>query len=165
MLRPSASPRLLVGLSLAAALGAGVGLGVAGLGSSSGTTTRLTDHTQTAEATTAAAPGPIAVSKPASAPLSVEQAKAVALQASPGTVIEVHQDNQAGEPSEAADAPEATDPADSTEPAGPNEATELTGPQYEVTVLHSDGTATEVVVDAAIGRVVDTTQEDDWNGN
>ena len=159
MFRPSASPRLFAGFALAAVVGTGIGLGIASLGSSPATPAPLAQPALPAAATTAEAPGTSAAPAPASAPLTVDQVKAIALQASPGTVVDVQQDNEASDPT---DAP---DPTETTDPNEPNEAAEPTGAEYEVTVLHSDGTATQVNVDAKTGRVASTKQEDDWNGN
>lgn len=142
MFRPSASLRLFVGLALAAAAGSGIGLVAIAVGSSSATATSPALHSLTAAADTAAVPVPTAA--PAAAPLTVDQAEAVALQGSPGSVVKVEQDN---------------------EPADPTEATDPTGLSYDVTVQHQDGTTTEVVVDGATGRVVSTSVDDNANGN
>jgi uncharacterized membrane protein YkoI len=107
----------------------------------------------TAAASTAAAPATNAA--PAPPPLTVDQAKAVALQASPGTVVDVQQENGA----------EANDPTEVNDPAEAADAAEPTGLSYDVTVQHQDGTTTEVVVDAATGQVVSTKVDDNRNGD
>ena len=148
MFRPSASPRYLAGLALAAAVGTGIGVGAATLGSSSATATSPALHGLTSTADAAAAPASPAAA--AAGPLTVDQAKAVALQASPGTVVEAKQDNEAADPTEAND---------------PTEAPEPTGLSYDVTVQAQDGTTTKVVVDGATGQVVSTEVNGEGNGD
>lgn len=165
MFRPSAFPRMFVGLALTAAVGTGIGLAVAGLGPFSEVATPLAPHTLSAAASTADAPGTNPAPTSGAAQLTADQATAVALQASPGTVVDVQQDNNANDANEPSDPNEASDPTEGTDPNETAEADQPTGLEYEVTVLHSDGTATEVVVGATTGQVVSTTQKDDWNGN
>ena len=62
-------------------------------------------------------------------PLTLDQATAIAVQASPGTVTEVDQD------------------------------VEPTGPVFDVTIQHPDGTETKVQVDANTGQVLSTETE------
>jgi len=153
--RSSATPRLVVGLTLAATVGAGVGLVMVGHSSPSGATPPASSLLNAA-ASTAAAPSTSAPPRPAPAPLTIGQAEAVALRLSPGTVVEVTRDDPT------ADAP---DPAEATDPADAPDASDPTGPAYEITVRHGDGSETEVVVDATTGRVVSTTPKDGENGN
>jgi uncharacterized membrane protein YkoI len=87
---------------------------------------------------------------PAPAPLTVDGATAIAVSASPGRVIDVDAENGADDPTEATDQSEPTDPTEPPEPSGP---------WFDVTVLHDDGTATKVAVDATTGRVVSTETE------
>jgi hypothetical protein len=160
MFRASASPRLLAGFVLAAVVGSGIGLVAAGIGPFSATTTPPALHGLTAAASTAAAPATTAA--PTSSPLTADQAKAIALQVSSGTVVEVQQENgtaEANDPTEATGAPEPTDPAEATDTAEP------TGLSYDVTVLHQDGSTTEVVVDAVTDRVVSTKTDRSDNQN
>jgi hypothetical protein len=155
----SASPRLFLGLALAATVGAGIGLGVASVGSSSGPAAPPALHALTAAASTLNAPATAASLASAPAPLTVDQAKAVALQASAGTVVDVQRENGAAE---------ASDPTEATDPTDPTEATDTTeppGPSYDVTVQHQDGTTTEVVVDATTGHVVSTQVDDNRDGD
>ena len=136
MLRPSVSRRFL-GLALAASVGTGIGLGAAAVRPGSAadaqtapvpasTTTAATPATPATPATTAT-PAPAGGS--ASSPLTLDQATAIALQASPGTVTEVDQD------------------------------VEPTGPVFDVTIQHPDGTETKVQVDANTGQVLSTETE------
>jgi hypothetical protein len=168
MFRSSISPRLVVGFTLAATLGAGIGLGVVGLGSASGTAPAparqtLTVAASTAGASTTPAPAPAPAAPSAPTPLTIDQAKAVALQASPGTVVEVKQENADNGNTEAADPTEANDPAEANDPTEANDPAEPTGLTYDVTVQHQDGSATKVVVDGTTGRVVSTEAEDAGN--
>ena len=119
-----------------------------GLGSASGTTPPPALHGLTAAASTADAPAtaaPAPAGTSASTPLTVDQAKAVALRVSQGTVIEVKQENadnannDAAGPAEANDPAEATDAAEPTDPAEATDAAEPTGLSYDVTVLHQGG--------------------------
>lgn len=163
MSRSSASPRRFVGLAVAVAVGTGIGLSVAGIGPFSAAAQPAL-HALTAAASTAAR-NVDAFATTAAAPaasLTADQAKAVALQASPGTVVDVHQENggaEANDPTEAKDPTEASDPAEAPDVAEP------TGPSYDVTVQHQNGTTTEVVVDATTGHVVSTKVDDNRNGD
>jgi hypothetical protein len=64
--------------------------------------------------------------------LTLDEAMEVAARVAPGKVVEVDEDS------------------------------EPTGLRYDVTLLHENGTATDVEVDAATGRVVSTQHHDDW---
>ena len=133
MLRPSASQRRVLGLALAVSVGTGIGLGAPSLLSASDTpqvsrsqaaaTTATTATTATVEAAPAKAP--------ASTPLTLEQAKAVAAQVAPGRVIEWDQDN------------------------------EPTGLRFDVKLLHDDGSTTEVEVDTITGQVTSINHDND----
>jgi uncharacterized membrane protein YkoI len=151
MFRPSVSPRLIVGFTLAATVGAGIGLGLVGLGAASGTAPAPAGQTVTVAASTAAASAPAPAGPSASTPLTADQASAIAVQASPGTVVEVKQENADNGNTEANDPTETNDP------------TEATGLVYDVTVQHQDGSDTKVVVDGATGHVVSTEAEDAGN--
>jgi hypothetical protein len=140
MLRAAASRRILV-LAAAATVGTGVGLGALSLLPASGSTP---SRTTSAPVFDPSSPQPADPDTPDSstnaAParpgqLTLDQAKAVALRFSPGRVVEFDQD------------------------------TEDTGLQYDVTVLHTDRTATDVVVDGTTGRVISSEQDDNYDGN
>ncbi|MCU1619195.1 MAG: hypothetical protein JWR41_1201 [Modestobacter sp.] len=146
MFRPLGSRRF-IGIAVAASVGTGIGAGAVGLWSVAGADTPAAPRAATAAAiVTAPAPGqlravspttaaPPPAGAPASSPLTVDQATAIATQASPGRVVEVQQDN------------------------------EPTGPRYEVTLRHEDGTSTEIEVDAVTGLVVGTEHDDDRDGD
>jgi uncharacterized membrane protein YkoI len=150
MVRSSAPRRFLVP-AFALSLGAGIGLGAAGAASAWGADATQAPHVGTVAAA-AAMDAPVPAGTPASSPLTVDEAKTVATQASPGRVVEVDTDDEANDPTEVNDPAEADDPAEANEP---------TGLRYDVTVLHDDGTTTKVEVDAATGRVVSTELDDD----
>jgi hypothetical protein len=150
MLRASTSRRRILGLAAAVAVGTGIGLGASSLVSTSGAATplapRLDSITSPAggpdvpavpAVPSTAAPSPSSPSSPSSpAGLTLDDAKAVAAQvAAPGRVVEAKEDS------------------------------EPTGLQYDVTLLHADGTATTVEVDAATGRIVSTETDTDWDGS
>jgi hypothetical protein len=86
-------------------------------------------------ADTPQAPRAAPAEAPASSRLTRDEATAVAAQVAPGRVVEVDEDN------------------------------EPTGLRYDVTLLHEDGTATQVEVDAATGRIVSTKLDNDWDGS
>jgi uncharacterized membrane protein YkoI len=92
--------------------------------------------TAASSAPAAATPTPAAPpsSAPAS-PLTADQARAVAVQASPGTVTEVEQDAEA------------------------------TGTVFDVKIQHTDGTETKVEVDATTGHVISTETDGADNPN
>ena len=78
-------------------------------------------------AATAAVPVSAPAAPPAPGPVTADQASAIAVQASPGgSVTEVERD------------------------------TEQTGPVFDVTIQHPDGTETKVEVDANTGQVLST---------
>jgi hypothetical protein len=127
MLRPSVSRRF-VGIAFAVSIGAGIGAGAVGVWSVAGADTPPVPRVGTASATAPA-------DATASSPLTMDQATAIATQASPGRVVEVQEDR------------------------------EPTGLRYDVTLLHENGTTTEIEVDAATGQVVTTEHDDDWDGS
>jgi uncharacterized membrane protein YkoI len=90
MLRPSASPRRVLGLALAVSVGTGIGLGAPSLWSASGTPQVARYQAAATTATTATAPAKAS----ASSPLTLEEAKAVAAQVAPGRVVEWDEDNE-----------------------------------------------------------------------
>jgi uncharacterized membrane protein YkoI len=150
MLRPSASPRRVLGFALAVSVGAGIGLGAPSLLSASDTpqvpraqaaatttttattaTTAATEPTATTATTATTVPAP--AEAPAPSPLTLEEAKAVAAQVAPGRVIEWDQDN------------------------------EPTGLRFDVKLLHDDGSITEVEVDTITGQVTSIDHDNDWD--
>jgi uncharacterized membrane protein YkoI len=151
MLRPSASPRRVLGLALAVSVGTGIGLGAPSLWSASradtpqvprsqvATTTAITATTSTTATAPAKAPASSATTAtapakaPASSPLTLEEAKAVAAQVAPGRVVEWDEDN------------------------------EPTGLRFDVKLLHDDGSITEVEVDTITGQVTSIDHDNDWD--
>jgi uncharacterized membrane protein YkoI len=65
--------------------------------------------------------------------LTLDEATAIAVEFTPGRVVEIDEDH------------------------------EPTGLQYDVTVLHDNGTTTKVEVDALTGQIVSTSFDDDWD--
>ena len=134
MLRASASRRV-VGTGVAVVAAAGIGLGAYSLGSASSASGAPTPQGSPVALEVPATPPPTgakdapATPSPAApttaAPLTLDQAKAVAVHAVavPGRVVEWDTDQ------------------------------EPTGLRYDVTLLHADGSSTDVEVDAATGRV------------
>ena len=137
MLRPSASPRRVLGLALAVSVGTGIGLGAPSVLSASRVDTPQVSRSQAAATTaTPATTADTATTEaaPAKAPASsatLEEAKAVAAQVAPGRVIEWDQDN------------------------------EPTGLRFDVKLLHDDGTTTEVEVDTVTGQVTSIDHDND----
>jgi hypothetical protein len=153
MLRSSMSRRFL-GLAIALSAGTGIGVGAASAWSAWGANAPLAPRPASAVLADPA-PGssgpatPAPPAPPAASGLTLDQAKAVATQVAPGRVVEAHQDVE-GQDSEDGAAQETTEP---------------TGLVYDVTVLHDDGTVTEVEIDAATGRVLSTETDDHWDGH
>jgi hypothetical protein len=136
MLRPSASKRRVIGFAVTAAVGTGIGLGAYSLGAASGPDIpqfpRIGAATNTALPTPAegsASPAPAEGS--ASAPLTLEEATAVAAQVAPGRVVEWDEDH------------------------------EPTGLRYDVKLLHDDGSTTDVEVDTVTGQVTSINHDND----
>jgi hypothetical protein len=138
MLRASASRRV-VGTGVAVVAAAGIGLGAYSLGSASGASTPQGSPVAlevpatpppTGAKDAPATPSPAAPTT--TGPLTLDQAKAVAVRAVPvpGRVVEWDTDQ------------------------------EPTGLRYDVTLLHADGSTTDVEVDAATGRVTGIDQHD-----
>jgi uncharacterized membrane protein YkoI len=130
MIRPSASSRRYIGLGLAVAVSTGIGLGAYSLGSAAGTDTvnfpRVGAAAATATSSTSAEGTAAAGTSPepsASAPLTLDEAMEIAIAAAPGRVIEWDEDQ---------------------EPAGL---------RYDVTLLHDNGSTTDVEVDTVTGQV------------
>ena len=138
MLRPSASKRRVIGFAVAAAVGTGIGLGAYSLGAASGTDIpqfprvgAATNSTFPTPAEGSASPAPAEGS--ASAPLTLEEATAVAAQVAPGRVVEWDEDH------------------------------EPTGLRYDVKLLHDDGSTTDVEVDTVTGQVTSINHDNDWD--
>jgi hypothetical protein len=140
MLRPSASKRRVIGFAVAAAVGTGIGLGAYSLGAASGTDIpqfpRVGAATNTASPTPAPTPAgasaaPTPAEGSASAPLTLEEATAVAAQVAPGRVVEWDEDH------------------------------EPTGLRYDVKLLHDDGSTTDVEVDTVTGQVTSINHDND----
>jgi hypothetical protein len=149
MFRARASRRIL-GLAAVAAAGAGVGVGAATLWPSSAAGTPqvaralavepravLTQPGQSVSPDPAESPDPTGTAEPAQAPttaavarLTLDQAKALAARVAAGRVVEADQD------------------------------VEDTGTEYDVKVLHQDGSVTDVEIDAATGRVLSAKTDD-----
>jgi hypothetical protein len=138
MLRAPASRRL-VGTGVAVVAAAGIGFAAYSLGSASDATTPqgspvalAATVTPPPAAPTAAPATPSSAAPTTPAPLTLEQAKAVAARAAslPGRVVEWDADQ------------------------------EPTGLRYDVTLLHADGTTTDVEVDAVTGKVTGIDHDD-----
>lgn len=130
MFRPVLSRRF-VPLAVAAAAAAGIGVGSlsacsSGGGQSVGTAPAAATAPAPAVSVPSSAPAPAPMPSAPASPLTPDQASAIALQASPGTVTEVEQD------------------------------VESTGPVFDVKIQHPDGTETKVQVDATTGQVTST---------
>jgi hypothetical protein len=138
MLRPSASARRVLGVAVAVSIGAGIGFGAYTLGSSAGANSApfpraATATTTSGPATTSGPETTSAPETPVSIPLTLEDAKAVAAQAAPGVVVEWDEDH------------------------------EPTGLRYDVTLLHDDGSTTDVEVDTVTGQVTSINHDNDWD--
>jgi uncharacterized membrane protein YkoI len=144
MLRPTVSRRVL-GLALGASLGTGIGFGAYALGATSEADTAqvLRAETTSIQPTRSAqtdapsevpappkapaptkAPAPAEVPVPAAPSLTLDELETIAAGVAKGRVVEVDEDE------------------------------EPTGLRYDVKVLHSDGSSTDIEIDAATGRVV-----------
>ena len=132
MLAPSASARRVIGLALGVTVASGVGFGAYTLGSSAGANSSYLPGVTPAAATPdgqggRAEPGAATTSPSeasASSPLTLDEATAIAVQAAaPGRVIKWDEDH------------------------------EPTGLRYDVTLLHDDGSTTDVEVDTVTGLI------------
>jgi cytoskeletal protein RodZ len=157
MIRLSASSRL-AGTALAVVAVAGIGFGAYRLGSAAGARTEaplVAAATSSAPASSSPAASSSSSSAPSSAPssasdaptspsgppaaapvrpLTLDQAKAVAFRAAGGgRVVEASED------------------------------AEPTGLLFDITVLHPNGSATKLEIEAATGRVVSLEQDDHWD--
>jgi hypothetical protein len=151
MMRPTPTSRRLAVAGLAVALGAGVGLGAIILWNADGAGTQQGYRLNSAgipsprsgasegptTRTTPPTGGPAADASAADAAadgLTMDEATAIAIQFAPGRVVEVDQDRDF-----------------------------LSGLQYDVTVLHDNGTSTQIEVDADTGQIVSTDFDNDWD--
>jgi uncharacterized membrane protein YkoI len=136
MIRPSASSRRFIGIGIALTVATGVGLGAYSLGSAAGTDTvyfpRSGSAASTASATSATGTAaPTSGEASAATPLTLEQATAVAMEAAPGRVIKWDEDH------------------------------EPTGLRYDVTLLHDNGSTTDVEVDTVTGQITSMDHDND----
>ena len=146
MLRALPSRRI-AGLAIAITAGTGIGFGAYTLGSAAGANSshlpRVAAATTSSGSDVPGAPStssptsPSAPATPAEAPatpLTLEEAQAIALEVAPGgRIVEWDEDN------------------------------EPTGLRYDVTVLHDDGSTTEVEVDTVTGMVTSINHDNDWD--
>jgi Peptidase propeptide and YPEB domain len=138
MHRPSLSRRHVVGVALTLSVGTGIGLAAYTFGAAADP--YPSPRTGSAIDTLSSLPGdvptpsaPTAGEEPTSTPLTLDEATAVAARAAsaPGRVIEWDEDN------------------------------EPTGLRYDVTLLHDDGTTTDVEVDTVTGQVTSVDHDTD----
>lgn len=136
MFRPSAPARRVIGLALGVTAVGGIGYGAYSLGSAAGANSSYLPSVAAADATRepsdqrTTAPVPSSAA-PTSAPLTLEEATAVAAQVVPGRVLQWDED------------------------------LEPTGLRYDITLLHDDGSTTDVEVDTVTGRVTSIDHDND----
>jgi Peptidase propeptide and YPEB domain len=131
--------RRVVGLAIAVTAAAGIGFGAYTIGSAAGANSSHLPRIASATTTPVDPAGPEVPAEPGAStpaeapasPLTLEEAQAVALEVAPGRVVEWDEDN------------------------------EPTGLRYDVTVLHDDGTTTDVEVDTVTGQVTSIDHDDD----
>jgi uncharacterized membrane protein YkoI len=136
MLRSTASTRRVIGIALGVTVAGGIGLGAYTIGSSAGANSSYLPRVASATASPDGQTGPDLQAPPAetpATPLTLEDAKAVAAQVAPGRVVEWDEDN------------------------------EPTGLRYDVTLLHDDGSTTDVEVDTVTGAVTSINHDNDWD--
>jgi hypothetical protein len=137
MLRPSVPGRRVAGVALVAAVGIGIGFGAYTLGNAAGADTTVFPTVATTPAGSPDGSGgptptpPTTPDEPPASPLSLEEAQAIALEAAPGRVVEWDEDQ------------------------------EPTGLRYDITVLHENGTSTDVEVDTVTGQVTSIDHDND----
>ena len=143
MLAPSASARRVIGLALGVTVASGVGFGAYTLGSSAGANSSYLPGVTPAASTPdgqsgRTQPGTASTStgSPAEAsaasPLTLDEATAIAVQAAaPGRVIKWDEDH------------------------------EPTGLRYDVTLLHDDGSTTDIEVDTVTGQITSMDHDND----
>jgi hypothetical protein len=137
MIRPSASSRRFIGIGLGVAVAGGIGLGAYSLGSAAGTDTLYFPRAESAATTASQTPGtttasPTSAGAGAASPLTLDEATAIAVQAAaPGRVIKWDEDH------------------------------EPTGLRYDVTLLHDDGSTTDIEVDTVTGQITSMDHDND----
>ena len=136
MISTSATTRRALGIGIALTVGTGVGLGAYTLGSAAGTDTvyfpRAAASTTSDSPTPGAPASPTTVEASASSPLTLDQATTVAVgAAAPGRVVKWDEDHEA------------------------------TGLRYDITLLHDDGSTTDVEVDTVTGQVTSFDHDND----
>ena len=136
MFRPSATARRVIGLALGITAVGGIGYGAYSLGSSAGANSSYLPSVAAVDATRDTPdPGATAAvsssEAPTSSPLTREEATAVAAQVVPGRVLQWDEDM------------------------------EPTGLRYDITLLHDDGSTTDVEVDTVTGRVTGIDHDED----
>ena len=145
MLRPSRVTRPALGLAVAISVGTVIGFGAYSLGSAAGANSSQPSGHPTATAAAETPPMlpttrdksgvPAGTSTPTpAAHLTLAEATALAVRFAPGRVVEVDEDQ------------------------------EPTGLRYDLTLLHDDGTATEVRVDSVTAQITSTTVTPDQEG-
>jgi hypothetical protein len=136
--------RRIVGLAIAVTAVAGTGFGAYTLGSAAGANSSTLPRVASAATTvpggadlpgvpTTSTSSSTAPAEAPTTPLTLEEAQAVALSVAPGRVVEWDEDN------------------------------EPTGLRYDVTVLHDDGSTTDVEVDTVTGQVTSINHDNDWD--
>jgi hypothetical protein len=138
MLRPSASARRVIGLALGVTAVGGIGVGAYALGSSAGANSSYlpsvaaSDLSRETGTAGETAASVAPVEASATSPLTLEEATTVALQAAaPGRVVSWDEDH------------------------------EPTGLRYDLTLLHDDGSTTDVEVDTVTGLVTSIDHDND----
>jgi uncharacterized membrane protein YkoI len=119
----SASRRQVVTLALAVTVGGGIGYGAYTIGSAAGSDTVTFPRAASATATGTTTTSAPSAEVSGSSPLTIDEAMEIAAAAAPGRVIEWDEDNEPG------------------------------GLRYDVTLLHDDGSTTDVEVDTVTGQV------------
>jgi hypothetical protein len=136
MQRPSAPARRVIALALGVTAAGGIGFGAYSLGSSAGANSSYLPNVAASDANRVTGdPGTTApVSAPeasTASPLTLEEATAVAVQVAPGRLVQWDEDH------------------------------EPTGLRYDITLLHDDGSTTDVEVDTVTGQVTSVDHDND----
>jgi hypothetical protein len=135
MLLPSASARRVIALTLGVTAAGGIGFGAYSLGSSAGANSSYLPNVAASDANLVTGePGTTAAVSPeasAASPLTLEEATAVAAQVAPGRLVQWDEDQ------------------------------EPTGLRYDITLLHDDGSTTDVEVDTVTGQVTSVDHDND----
>ena len=136
MFRPSAPARRLIGLALGVTAAGGIGFGAYSLGSSAGANSSYLPSVAASASDRQTGGGGTRAAVPsaeasAASPLTLEEATAVATQVVPGRVLQWDEDR------------------------------EPTGLRYDITLLHDDGSTTDVEVDTVTGMVTSFDHDND----